>query len=80
MRNKYDYFVNGEKMARKDFIKELKSCCQKVIRTDVIAGWCGVNLMDFDEKKFRESMRDIEKGVTVMFLGNNKTFKRKVVV
>ena len=63
MRNKYDYFVNNEKVMKKDFVKELKSCCQKVIRTDVIAGWCGVSLMDFDEEKFRQNMRDIENGV-----------------
>lgn len=80
MRNKYDYFVNGEKMKRKDFMKELKSCCQKVIRTDVIAGWCGVDLMGFNEKTFRRNMRDIEKGITVMFPEYNKTFKRKVIV
>ena len=80
MRNRYDYFVNNEKTAKKDFVKELESCCQKVIRTDVIAGWCGVNLMVFDEKKFRRNMRDIEKGIVVMFPEYNKTFKRKIVV
>jgi hypothetical protein len=80
MRNKYDYFVNEEKMTRKDFMKELKSCCQKVIRTDVIAGWCGVDLMGFDEKVFRRNMRDIEKGIAVMFPEYNKTFRRKVMV
>jgi hypothetical protein len=80
MRNKYDYFINNEKVTRKDFIKELESCCQKVVDTDVIAGWCGVDLMGLDKKKFRETMRDIEKGVTVMFFGRNKTFKRKVAI
>ena len=80
MRNKYDYFINNEKVMKKDFVKELKSCCQKVIQTDVIAGWCGVSLMDFDEEKFRQNMRDIENGVVVMFLERNKTFKRKKVV
>lgn len=80
MRNKYDYFVNGEKMTRKDFMKELKSCCKKVMRTDVIEGWRGVDLMSFDEKKFRQDMRDIEKGIVVMFPEYNKTFKRKKIV
>ena len=80
MRNKYDYFINNEKVMKKDFVNELKSCCQKVIHTDVIAGWCGVSLMDFDEEKFRQNMRDIENGVVVMFLERNKTFKRKKIV
>lgn len=80
MRNKYDYFINNNKVARKDFITELKSCCQKVIHTDVIAGWCGISLMDFDEKKFNRTMRDIEKGVIGMFLDCQKTFKREKVV
>ena len=80
MRNKYDYFVNGEKMARKDFIKELKSCCQKVLWLDTTGGWCILEFMDFDEKRFRQNMRDIEKGITVMFPKRNKTFNRKVVV
>lgn len=80
MRNKYDYFVNGEKMTRKDFMKELKSCCKKVMCTDIVAGWCGVDLMVFDEKKFRRDMRDIEKGITVMFPEYNKTFSRKKIV
>lgn len=80
MRNKYNYFVNNEKVTRKDFVRELESCCQKVIATDVIAGWCGVDLMGLDDKKFRETMRDIEKGITVMFLERNKTFKRKIAI
>lgn len=80
MRNKYDYLINNEKFTKKDFINELKKCCLKVIRTDVIAGWCGVDLMGFDEERFRKSMRDIENGVVVMFLGRDKTFKRKKVV
>ena len=80
MRNKYDYSINNEKVARKDFVKELESCCQKVIRTDVIACWCGVDLMGFDETRFRQSMRDIEKGIVVMFPRYDKTFKRKKAV
>ena len=79
MRNKYDYLINNEKFTKKDFMTELKSCCRKVIHTEVIAGWCGVDLVDFDEEKFNKTMRDIEKGYVVLFLQYNKTFKRQKV-
>lgn len=78
MRKKYDYLVNGIKTSRKEFIEELKKCCYKVVRTDVIAGWCGVDFCEFDEKKFNREMRAINNGVIVMFAGENKTFRRKV--
>lgn len=78
MRKKYDYFVNGNKMSRKEFMEELKKCCYKVVHTDVIAGWCGVDFCEFDEKKFNSEMRAINNGVIVMFAGENKTFRRKV--
>ena len=80
MRKKYDYFVNKNKVSRKDFIYELKRCCQKVIRTDVIAGWCGVGLCEFDENKFNKYMRDVEKGNIIAFYDSNKVFCRKEIV
>lgn len=79
MRKKYDYFVNGNKLSRKEFIEELKKCCYKVVDTDVIAGWCGVDFCEFDEKKFNKEMYAINKGVMVMFFDANKTFSRKEV-
>lgn len=77
MRRKFNYFVNGERLSRKEFIEELKMCCQKVVRTDVIAGWCGVSLCDLDKERFKKNMRDVEKGIIVMFPDRNKTFARK---
>lgn len=77
MRRKFDYFVNGEKLSRKEFIIELEKCCQKVVRTDVIADWCGISLCELDEERFKRNMRDVEKGIIVMFPDQNKTFARK---
>jgi len=77
MRKKYDYFVNGEKFSRKDFVEELKKCCYKVVHTDVIAGWCGVDFREFDEKKFNKKMYAINQGIIVMFFDSQKTFSRK---
>ena len=77
MRKKYNYFVNNKQMSRKDFMEELKKCCYKVVDTDVIAGWCGIEFQEFDEKKFNKEMRAINNGVVVMFFDSQKTFSRK---
>lgn len=77
MRKKYEYFVNGDKIGRKEFMEELKKCCCKVVDTDVIAGWCGIDFVEFDEKKFNKTMRSINNGSIVMFFDTQKTFRRK---
>lgn len=39
MRKKYNYFINGEMVPRKEFMDRLKIDCQKVVRRDWY-GWC----------------------------------------
>ena len=51
MRKKYNYFINGEIVLRKEFMDRLKIDCQKVVRRDW-RGDIGVDLCDLDEKKF----------------------------
>ena len=80
MRKRYNYFINGEAFSKQEFIKELKMCCKKVISTDVIAGWCGVDWYEFDENKFNKYMRDIEKGNIIAFCDSNKVFRRKEII
>lgn len=65
MKKKYAYFVNNVEMPRKCFIKELEKCCQRVVRTDVIAGWCGIDTVGFDEKMFKAELRSINDGIRV---------------
>ena len=65
MRKKYTYFVDNSALPRKDFLKELEKCCQKVIHTDVIAGWCGVDIVGFDEKMFKAELKNINGGIRV---------------
>ena len=65
MRKKYTYFVNNITLPRKDFLKELEKCCQSVIRTDVIADWCGVDIVGFDEKMFKAELKNINGGIRV---------------
>ena len=79
MRKKYKYLVNGNELSRKDFMDELKKCCYKVVHTEVIAGWCGVDFCEPDEKKFNKNMRDVNNGIIVMFPHKNKTFRRMEV-
>ena len=81
MRKKYNYFVNNIQVTRKDFFIQLRACSQKVIRTDVIAGWCGVDLMGLDEKKYKGYVRDINEGFTIIVVNGkaSKKFQRKEV-
>lgn len=65
MRNKYAYFVNNIMIQRKEFLNELEKCCQRVIHTDVIAGWCGVDTIGFDEKMFKAELKNINGGIRV---------------
>ena len=65
MRKKYTYFVNNIALPRKDFLNELEKCCQRVIRTGVIADWCGVDTIGFDEKMFKAELRNINGGIRV---------------
>lgn len=80
MRKRYNYFINGEAFSKQEFVKELKMCCKKVVSTDVVAGWYGVDLCEFDENKFNKYMRDIEKGSIIAFYDSNKVFCRKEIV
>lgn len=81
MNKKYAYFIDNVQVSRNDFFKELKRKCQRVVDTQVIAGWCGVDLMGFDEKSYRKYVRDINNGANVVFLSakSSMTFKRKEV-
>lgn len=80
MRKRYNYFINGEAFSKQEFVKELKMCCKKVVSTDVVAGWCGVDCCEFDENKFNKYMRDIEKGSIIAFCNSNKVFRRKEII
>ena len=84
MRKKYAYFVNNIMIQRKEFLNELEKCCQKVIHTDVIAGWCGVDTIGFDEKMFKAELKNINGGIRVSMPANYgsreyKLFYRKEV-
>ena len=77
MRKKYAYFVDNIVLPRKDFLKELEKCCQRVIHTDIIADWCGIDTIGFDEKMFNAELRNINGGIHVSLPDRcgSKTYK-----
>lgn len=77
MRKKYAYFVDNVAIPKKYFLKELEKCCQGVIQTDVIAGWCGVELVEFDEEMFKTELKNINGGIRVSLPNKygSKTYK-----
>lgn len=74
MRKQYGYYINGIEMSRKEFMDKLKMDSQRVVRTDY-CGDIGINLCEFDQKKFNHYMYEINKGVIVFI--NNKNYRRK---
>lgn len=78
MKRKYVYYFNKEEVSKKEFTHKLQMDCQKVVSTDCSCGF-GVDLMEFDKNKFNESMRAVEDGSHVVFLGSrNKYYRREV--
>ena len=78
---RYNYFVDNVQVKRSEFFEQLKKRSYKDRLVDVINGWCGVSVREFDEKKYQERMRDINKGYIVLVMVGNtsKAFKRIVV-
>ena len=75
---KYNYFVDNVQVQRNEFFAQLKQHSYKDRLVDVINGWCGVSVREFGEKKYKERVRDINKGyVVIVFSGQaGKAFKR----
>ena len=79
MRKKYQYFVDNVQVKRGEFFAQLKKYSYRDRLVDVINGWCGVSVREFDEEKYKERMRDINNGYVVLVMDENvsKAFKRK---
>ena len=74
--NKYQYYVNGNPVSRKEMMVELKNKCYKIVHTEYI-GDIGIDTTETDEKKFNSFMRKIEKGNIVLI--GNKIFRCKKI-
>lgn len=77
---KYNYFVDNVQVKRNEFFEQLKKYSYRDRLVDVINGWCGVSVREFDEKKYKERMRDINSGYVVLVMDGNtsKAFKRSI--
>lgn len=77
---KYNYFVDNVQVKRSEFFKQLRHWSQTARRVDTINGWCGVDIMEFDEEKYKGYMKDINNGFVVIVLNGklSKAFRRKV--
>ena len=76
---KYNYFIDNTKVKRSEFFTQLKQYSYRDRLVDVINGWCGVSVREFDEKKYKEHMRDINNGYVVLIMVENasKSFARR---
>lgn len=77
---KYNYFVNNVQVKRSEFFEQLKKYSYRDRLVDVINGWCGVSVREFDEEKYKERMRDINNGYVVLVMNGDtsKAFKRSI--
>lgn len=78
---KYNYFVDNVQVKRNDFFNELKKYSYRDKLVDVINGWYGVSVREFDEKKYKERMKDINNGYVVLVMDGktSKAFKRTAI-
>ena len=76
---KYNYFVDNVQVKRSDFFKELRHWSQTARRIDTINGWCGVDILEFDEKQYKEHMKYINTGLAIIIVKDrvSKQFQRK---
>ena len=79
--SKYNYFVDSVQVKRNDFFEQLKNWSQKSRRIDTIAGWCGIDIMELDEKKYREHLKNLSDGMTLIIVDGriSKSFRKKLV-
>jgi hypothetical protein len=77
---KYNYFVDNIQVNRSEFFKQLRQLSQTARRVDTIAGWCGVDIMEFDEEKYNGHVKDINSGFVVIVMSGklSKSFRRKI--
>lgn len=79
--SKYNYFVDSVQVKRNEFFEQLKNWSQKSRRIDTIAGWCGIDIMELDEKKYREHLKNLSDGMTLIIVNGriSKSFRKKLI-
>lgn len=76
--NKYQYYVNGKPVTKKEMVKRLKECCYKVTDTMQV-GLIGIDTVEFDRKKFNINLRHIcDSLYTCVIVGSTIFSRRKI--
>ena len=77
---KYVYYVDNVQVKRNEFFEKLKSQCTTIVDRQIINGWCGVDVVEFSEKKYKRCLKSINDGVEILFFdGRYKHFERKEI-
>ena len=76
MRASYTYYFNEEPISRKELLKKLEQDCQCVVHTYYV-GDVGIDLVGLDKPRYNQCVRDIEKGISVVFLKTGNRYYRK---
>ena len=74
--NKYQYFVNGNSVSKKELASKLKECCLKWVNT-IETPLGDIDMMDYDDMLFKKKLRDMEKG-TIIVMGRDIFRRTKV--
>lgn len=74
--NKYQYFVNGNSVSKKELASKLKECCLKRVNT-IETPLGDIDMMDYDDMLFKKKLRDMEKG-TIIVMGRDIFRRTKV--
>lgn len=67
------YFINNKEVSKKKFFLYLHQDCTKVISTSSIGG-LGVELKDFDQKKYNQCKRSLQKGNICLFMASGRSY------
>ena len=74
--NKYQYYVNGKPVTKKEMVKQLEQCCYRVTNTMQV-GLIGMDTVELDEKKFNRCLRHICDPSYMCVIIGSTTFSRK---
>ncbi|WP_308856710.1 hypothetical protein [uncultured Oscillibacter sp.] len=68
------YQINGQIVPRAEFFSCLRQDCSRIVSTTVISGWCGVDVLEFDEKRYHRCLRQLRQGHLICFFDRGRTY------
>ena len=74
------YLINSKEVPKNEFFRSLRQDCVKVTDTHVVAGWCGIDVKTFDEKRYRRTLAGLRRGHMVLFLDQGRTYSYQRII